>query len=89
MDRRQLMFGMTALGIASRFDLNDLLNAQTLNASSTMSKPVVSDRERDGLRGPVKEWISGIATRQYDMEGRSLSWRRKYGNNAEWGKAWA
>jgi len=88
MDRRELLFGMTALGIASRFDLNDLLSAQTLNASSTTGKTVVSDRERDGLRGPVKECIYAGERTQYDMEGRSLSWRTTRGSGTEYSKSW-
>src|SRR5215472_4194167 len=76
MDRRQLLYGVTALGIASRFDLNDLLNAQTLNTST--SKTAVSDRERDGLRGPVNLWIEHEVTREYDPDGKILELRGVY-----------
>jgi len=86
MDRRELLYGMTALGIASRFDLNDLLNAQTLNAST--SKTTVSDRERDGLRGPVKLWIQDELTREYDRDGKILELLGVDVDGSRWGTRW-
>ena len=60
MDRRELLFGASALGLVTNLNLNHLLIAQVGNA--VMGRPVcpkcgnviLSDRERAGLRGPVK-----------------------------------
>jgi hypothetical protein len=52
MDRRQLLFGASALGLATNLNLNHPLIAQVGNA--VMGSRRLSDRERAGLRGPVK-----------------------------------
>jgi hypothetical protein len=76
MDRRQLLFGMTALAMG-RSGLNDLLNAEsteTANFSSSTSKAGMSDRERAGLRGRIpREQLAEAAqvkqtVRQYLVE---------------------
>jgi hypothetical protein len=52
MDRRQLLFGASALGLVTDLNLNHPLIAQVGNA--VMGSRRLSDRERAGLRGPVK-----------------------------------
>ena len=52
MDRRQLLFGASALGLVTNLNLNHPLIAQVGNA--VMGSRRLSDRERAGLRGPVK-----------------------------------
>jgi hypothetical protein len=52
MDRRQLLFGASALGLVTNVNLNHPLIAQVVNA--VISSRRLSDRERAGLRGPVK-----------------------------------
>ena len=83
MDRRQLLFGMTALAMGGS-GLNDLLNAQsteTANFSSGTSKAGMSDRERSGLRGPVRTCVEeGSITTEYDPDGRMV--RRRWPANA-------
>ena len=77
MDRRQLLFGMTALA-AGRSALNDLLNGQTTNVGQglpfTRDTPI-SDRERAGLRGPVRTVSEGSNKTEYDPAGRLISQR--------------
>jgi hypothetical protein len=66
MDRRQLLFGASALGLATNLNLHYPLIAQVGNA--VMGRPVcpkcgnviLSDREWAGLRGPVKTCIDLI-----------------------------
>jgi len=55
MDRRQLLFGMTALALSRNFPPHFLLCAQ--NAESTGQPKNLSVRERAGLRGPVKTCV--------------------------------
>jgi hypothetical protein len=60
MDRRQLLFGASALGLVTNLNLNHPLIAQV--GTAVMGRPVcpkcgkvrLSGRERAGLRGPVK-----------------------------------
>ena len=52
MDRRQLLFGASALGLVTNLNLDHLLIAQVGNA--VMGSRRLSDRERAGLRGSVK-----------------------------------
>ena len=52
MDRRQLLFGASALGLVTNLNRNHPLIAQV--GSAVMSSRRLSDRERAGLRGPVK-----------------------------------
>jgi hypothetical protein len=79
MDRRQLLFGASALGLATNLNLNHPLIAQVGNA--VMGSRRLSDRERCGLRGPVKtcsdligEEIKSINT-DYSTDGRLLGHR--------------
>ncbi len=77
MDRRQLLFGMTALAVGSA-SLNDLLTAQsieTANQSSGTNKTRSSDREMAGLRGRVKTCVEGPIKTEYDPAGRMISRR--------------
>jgi hypothetical protein len=60
MDRRQLLFGASALGLATNLNLNHPLIAQVGNA--VMGSRRLSDRERAGLRGPVKTCIGQSAS---------------------------
>jgi hypothetical protein len=79
MDRRQLLFGASALGLATNLNLNHPLIAQVGNA--VMGSRRRSDRERAGLRGPVKtcsdligRWIESVNT-DYSPDGRLLGRR--------------
>src|SRR5580704_5722039 len=66
MDRRQVLFGASALGLVTNLNLNHPLIAQV--GTAVMGRPVcpkcgnviLSDRERAGLRGPVKTCIDLI-----------------------------
>lgn len=80
MDRRQLLFGATALGLATNFNLNHLLNAQVGKAA--MGNGRLSDREQAGLRGPVKtcsdfneDETESMCDAEYSVDGRLLVWR--------------
>ena len=79
MDRRQLLLGATALGLATNLNLNHLLVAQ-VGKANVATRP--SDRERAGLRGSVKTCSSFIDTetesmseQEYAADGRLLVWR--------------
>ena len=76
MDRRQLLLGVTALGLVTNLNLNHLLIAQVGKANAG-SRP--SDRERAGLRGSVNACSDFIGTetesvseQQYATDGRLL-----------------
>ena len=77
MDRRQLLFGATALGLVTNLNLNHPLIAQV--GKATMGR--LSDRERAGLRGPVKACSDLIGGRiesvntEYSTDGRLLGYR--------------
>ena len=78
MDRRQLLFGASALGLVTNLNLNHPLIAQVGNA--VMGSRRLSDRERAGLRGPVKTCSdligTGIGTNtDYSPDGRLLGYR--------------
>jgi hypothetical protein len=79
MDRRQLLLGVIALGLAANLNLNHLLIAQ-VGKANVGSRP--SDRERAGLRGSVKTCSDFIGTetesmseQEYATDGRLLVWR--------------
>src|SRR5271170_332363 len=79
MDRRQLLLGATALGLATNFNLSRLLVAQV---NSTTGNVRLSDRERAGLHGSVKTFGDFIGTEaesmrevEYTADGRMLVWR--------------
>jgi YD repeat-containing protein len=98
MDRRQLLFGMTALGLTRNLTLSDLLNAQNGETGDSLlpaSNVNTSDRERDGLRGLVRMSVvesetrfgkSGV-TQEYDPDGRLLASRSTY-PGGEWENTW-
>jgi len=88
MDRRQLLFGASALGLVANLNLNHPFIAQVGNA--VMGRPVcpkcgkchLSHREWAGLRGPVKTCsdlieggIKSINT-DYSPDGRILGYRQ-------------
>jgi hypothetical protein len=79
MDRRQLLFGAGALGLVTNVNLNHPLIAQV--AKATMGRGRLSDRERAGLRGPVKtcsDLIGGnieSVNTEYGRDGRLLGYR--------------
>lgn len=94
MDRRQLLFGMTALGLASNLALPDFLNAQNIEMGDSLpptSNVGISDRERVGFRGPIRMSVAenetrlgkSVATREYDPDGRLLVSRSSY-PGGEW-----
>jgi len=79
MDRRELLFGATALGLVTNVNLNHLLIAQV--GKATMGGRRLSDRERAGLLGLVKtcsEFRGDQAQScdtEYGEDGRLLAWR--------------
>ena len=79
MDRRQLLFGASALGLVANLNLNHPLIAQVGNA--LMGSRALSDRERAGLRGPVRICSDLIGGRmesvntEYGTDGRLLGYR--------------
>jgi hypothetical protein len=86
MDRRQLLFGATALGLVTNLNLNHPLIAQV--GETTRGSRRLSDRERAGLRGPVKtcrdfmkDDAESMTETEYSTDGRLLAWRaRSYHN---------
>jgi hypothetical protein len=79
MDRRQLLFGASALGLVTNLNLNHPLIAQV--GTAVMGSRCLSDRERAGLRGPVKTCSELIGRRiesintDYSTDGRLLGQR--------------
>jgi hypothetical protein len=89
MDRRQLLFGATALGLAANLNLNHPLIAQVI---TTTPGTRLSDREKDGLRGLVKactEFIGDdtepMSETEYSVDGRIVrQWRgRRFASAGE------
>ena len=92
MDRRQLLFGMTALGLARGFDLNGLMSPQNIKTAgwqANIGSIRISDRERAGLRGPVKTVVEERSRTEYDLDGNILTWHSTNSDGSEWGNAWA
>jgi hypothetical protein len=61
MDRRQVLPGLTAMGLAGQLNFSQRLNAQSIQADSPVSRDKqehLTARERDGLRGPVKTCVA-------------------------------
>ena len=80
MDRRQLLFGASALGLVTNLNLNHPLIAQV--GEAVMCSRRLFDRERAGLRGPVKTCIDfrgneaeSMSETEYAADGRLLVWR--------------
>ena len=95
MDRRQLLLGMTALGLARNLTLPGFLDAQNVETGDSLLRAIsgtTSDRERDGLRGFVKMAVveagsdsrKTSTTTEYDFEGRLLASRSAYSGGSEW-----
>ncbi len=85
MDRRQLLFGAAALGLAGRFNVNELLSAQSVDADGEPSRAPQSQltaRDEAGLRGPVKTCVEesgkSVATTEYSIDGQFLSARHEF-----------
>ena len=81
MDRRQLLVGATALGLSRNLNLNALPSLQGASLPP-MGHVSISDRERAGLRGPVKtctdfmgEETESMCEAEYALDGRLLVWR--------------
>jgi hypothetical protein len=87
MDRRQLLLGMTAVGLAGQFNLSDLLNAQSIDAANQTSRAkriYPPDVERNEPRGPIKKCVEETSafggsvmthTTEYSPDGKAISWR--------------
>ena len=79
MDRRQLQFGVAVLALVTILSLDNLLVAQVGN--TTVSSVRLSDRERLGLRGPVKRCSTFVddgadpTEIEYAPDGRLLVWK--------------
>lgn len=81
MDRRQLLVGATALGLARNLNLNTLVGAPGASLPTT-GNARLSDRERAGLRGPVRtctdfhgDETESMGEAEYALDGRVLVWR--------------
>jgi hypothetical protein len=75
MDRRQLLFGMTALGLAKWVNLNDVLSFQNIETPDwwpAAGNIRASDCQQAGLRGPVKIIIDEWCRTEYDRDGNAL-----------------
>jgi hypothetical protein len=79
MDRRQLLFGATALGLVTNLNLNHPFIAQVGKATVGSRS---SDRERAGLRGSVKtcsdfigDETESMSETAYADDGRLMVWR--------------
>jgi YD repeat-containing protein len=87
MDRRQLLFGMTALGLAGSLNLNELVSAQGIGVSDqgpNVKRIYPPDVELNEPRGPVKMCLEetimpdgSVMTdiREYSPEGKMVSSR--------------
>jgi len=86
MDRRQVLLGMTAMGLAGQFNLGQLSSAQSVETNSPVSKAEhqqLTAREWAGLRGPVKTCVEdtpiyqgrSVTTKEYGFDGELLSFR--------------
>jgi len=83
MDRRRVLFGMLALVLAGGLSGGGLIQAQSFKLMfETGSR---SDRERDGLRGPVKHCIVDGHFTEYDLAGHRL---RSLYQHSKWGDNW-
>jgi hypothetical protein len=85
MDRRQLLFGVAVLTFVTILSFDNLLVAQVGN--TTVSTVRQSDRERIGLRGPVKTYsdffgddAEPMSHAEYSADGRLLVWRGRLVN---------
>jgi hypothetical protein len=88
MDRRQLLAGMTAFGVAGQLNLNELLSTQVIETNSQASKAQQSQltaRGQVGLRGSVKmcveettsDYGKSVITTEYDSDGKLLTSRHE------------
>jgi hypothetical protein len=80
MDRRQVLVGITAIGLAGSLNLIDTLRAQSIE-SATNNPPAryahMSDGERRALLGPVKMCIEEgpnlVTTKEYGPDGKVVT----------------
>lgn len=87
MDRRQLLFGMTAAGLAGQLNLNELLRAQNIETNSHGSgqQSQLTARGQAGLHGPVKmcveesasDYGKSASTTEYGLDGQLLTSRHE------------
>lgn len=91
MDRRQLLFGTTALGLARRLSFNSFINPQYADAGSGSAAASTrsSDRERARLRGPVRTVADENTRTEYEQNGNLLSWRTKSPDGGEYSDTYA
>lgn len=78
MDRRQLIVGGTALGLAQQVNAASFFNLllmRTDGPEPSEGNIPVTDRERAQLRGLVKAVVEGESRTEYDAAGNCLSWR--------------
>src|SRR3954464_11161966 len=86
MDRRQVLLGMTAMGLAGQLNLGQILSAQSAVAQSSVSRVEqehLTALERDGLRGPLKPSVEdtpiyqgrSATTKAHGLDGKLLSFR--------------
>jgi hypothetical protein len=85
MDRRQLLFGVAVLTLVTLPSFDNLLVAQVGN--TTVSTVRLSDREKAGLRGPIKTYsdffgddADPMSHAEYSADGRLLVWRGRLVN---------
>jgi|SRR5215471_15362106 len=83
MDRRHLLFGMMALALAGVLSVGGLIQAQSFKLMIETGGRI--DRERDGLRGPVKQCIVDGHFTEYDLAGHRL---RSLYQHSKWGDNW-
>jgi hypothetical protein len=85
MDRRQVLAGMTAMGVVGSLNLHELLKAQSVestNKNAAARFAHMSDGERQEMLGPVKnsvqEGLGVVTTTEYGPDGKFLSFHSEY-----------
>jgi len=80
MDRRQVLVGMTAMGVAGSLNLNELRSAQSGESATqnpTARYAYLSNGERPGMLGPVKTCIEErqnlLTTTEYGTDGKVVT----------------
>lgn len=90
MDRKQFLIAMAALAVGSIFKFDSLLAQSVGTDSPPPSTPKIgtSDREKHGLRGPVRSSVERTMTMEYDLDGRMISRRSGMMSGSEWVQTW-